>query len=229
MDINYNKETYNTKEDWLAHRGIGGSSASAILNKSKWLSAIDVYNDLALGIRKETPDNARMKEGRTAEDLIRKLFILEHPEYKVTPQPKRKFWMFRRNDYPLITCTPDGLFIEKTSKKKYGLEIKDVELRKREYKEDWESGKLPIQYYIQTLHYMVTMNDLDGVCLLARLKYFKYDDYLNDFVLDHTEDRCFWIYRDMAESDIKLLEESEIDFIKNNIEKKKKPILKIFF
>lgn len=228
-ELNYIKETFKTKDDWINARGIGGSSASAVINKSKWLTKLDVYNDLALGIRKETPDNARMKEGRIAEGYIRKLFKLEHPEFKVTEQPKTTFWLFRRKDYPLITCTPDGLFIDKTSKKKYGLEIKDVELRKREYKEDWESGKLPIQYYIQTLHYMVTMNDLSGVCLLARLKYFKHDDYLDAFVLDHTEDRCFWVYRDMTEADIKYLESEEIKFIEENINKKKAPKMKISF
>ena len=227
MKKNYIKEKYKTKEAWLDNRGIGGSSASAIVNKSKWMTSLDIYNDLVLGIKKEIQDNARMKEGRIAEDFIRKLFILEHPEFKVTPQPKNIFWLFRRKDYPLITCTPDGLFTEKTTNKKFGLEIKDVELRKRDYTEQWESGTLPIQYYIQCLHYMVTMDDLDGVCLTARLKYYKRDEYFDNFVLDHTEDRNFWLYREDLKDDIEWLEKKEIDFIKNNIEKKIKPTLKI--
>lgn len=228
-ELNYIKEKFRTKEEWLNQRGIGGSSASAIINQSKWMSIIDVYNDLALGIRKEIPDNARMREGRLAEDHIRKLFILEHPEFKVTPQPKNTYWLFRRKDYPLITCTPDGLFTETATKKKYGLEIKDVELRKRDYIEQWESGQLPSQYYCQCLHYMVTINDLDGVCLVARLKYYKHDDYLDTFVLDHTEDRCFWVYREDVAGDIAFLEKKEIDFITNNVEKKVMPSLKLQF
>lgn len=224
---NYIKEKFRTKDEWLKNRGIGGSSASAIVNKSKWLTNIDVYNELALGIKKEIQENDRMREGKAAEDLIRKLFIIEHPEFKVTPQPKNIYWTFRRKDYQLITCTPDGLFTEISTNKKYGLEIKDVELRKKEYKEQWESGQLPIQYYIQCLHYMVTMNDLNGVCLVARLKYYTHDDYLDKFVLDHTEDRYFWIYREDVKQDIEWLEKKEIDFIINNIEKKIKPALKL--
>jgi predicted phage-related endonuclease len=226
---NYIKETYKTKDEWKEHRGIGGSSASAILGQSKWTTQMDIYNELVLGIKKEIPENDRMREGRVAEDYIRKLFILEHPEFEVIPQPKNTFWLFRRKDYPLITCTPDGLFKDIKNNLKFGLEIKDVELRKREYREEWESGTLPNQYYCQTLHYMVTMNDLDGVLLLARLKYYVYDEYSEDFQIDHTEDRYFWVYREDVLEDIKYLEEKEIDFITNNIVAKKKPKLVISF
>lgn len=229
MKVNYIKEKYKTKEEWLKNRGIGGSSACAVIGKSKWMTTLDIYNDLVLGIKKEVQDNDRMREGRIAEDHIRKLFKLEHPEFKVTEQPKRTFWQFRRVDYPLITCTPDGLLLDKRTNKKYGLEIKDVELRKTSYKEQWENGELPIQYYCQCLHYMVTLEDLDGVCLLARLKYYTHDDYLDDFVFDHAEDRCFWVYREDSKTDIEYLESKEIDFIKNNIESKIKPKLKITF
>ena len=227
--MNYIKEKYKTKEEWIANRGIGGSSASAIINKSKWTTTLDIYNELVLGIRKEIPENDRMREGKIAEDFIRKLFKLEHPEFKVIEQPKRIFWLFRRKDYPLITCTPDGLLIDKKNNKKYGFEVKDVELRTREYREEWESGTLPNQYYCQCLHYMITMNDLDGVCLCARLKYYVYDDYLETFMVDHTEDRYFWVYRDDTQEDINYLENKEIEFIENNIVKKVKPKLKIAF
>ena len=228
-ELNYIKETFKTKDEWSKARGIGGSSASAIINKSKWLNNVDVYNEIAFGIRKEIPENSRMKEGRTAEGYIRKLFKLEHPEFKVTEQPKTTFWQFRRKDYPLITCTPDGLMKDIRTKKMYGLEIKDVELRTREYREDWESRKIPDQYYCQCLHYMITMQDLEGVCLLARLKYYVFDEFLDDFVVDHTEDRCFWVYREDVKSDIEYLENQEIKFIKEKIKLKKAPKLKISF
>ena len=72
--MNYIKEKYKTKEEWIANRGIGGSSASAIINKSKWTTTLDIYNELVLDIRKEIPENDRMREGKIAEDFIRKLF-----------------------------------------------------------------------------------------------------------------------------------------------------------
>ena len=41
----------------------------------------------------------------------------------------------------------------------YGLEIKDVALYKREAMDNWESGIIPDQYYIQILHYMIILNN----------------------------------------------------------------------
>lgn len=220
----YTKEIYKTREDWLANRGIGGSDAAAICNKSKWKDACDVYNSLTKPkIQQETP-NARMIEGTKAEPLIRQLFELEHPEFKVIHPPKKGSWMFRRKDYPLLTVTPDGLLEEKATGKKYGLEIKDIELRKREQKEMWLNDVLPDEYFYQTLQYLVVMNDLDGVCLVARLKYYTFD-FTNEFTLDHIETRYYWIIRndEGITAGVTFLEKKEIAFSEYNIKLKKRP------
>jgi predicted phage-related endonuclease len=227
---NYTKEIFKTREDWLENRGIGGSDAAAICNKSKWKDACDVYNALVHPKPKAEVKNARMVEGTLAEPLIRQLFELEHPEYKVIHPPKKGSWMFRRKDYPLLTVTPDGLLEEKLTGDRYGLEIKDIELRKREQKEMWLNNTLPDEYFFQALHYLVVMNDLKGVLLVARLKYYAFD-YNNEYTLDHVETRYFWITIDdegIAKS-IEYLEKKEIAFILYNIGKKKRPPRQIEF
>lgn len=224
MSKNYTKETYKTREAWLANRGIGSSDAAAICNKSKWKTPRDVYNSITSKEQKKEVKNARMTEGTLAEPHIRALFEIEHPEYKVTHPPKKGSWMFRRKDYPLITLTPDGLIEEISTGKKYGLEIKDIELRKREQKEMWLDDTLPDDYYFQALHYMVVMNDLDGVLLVARLKHYSFD-FNNEYTLDHIEERYYWITRDDEDvtKHITYLEKKEIAFIEYNIKLGKKP------
>lgn len=224
MKKNYSKELYKTREDWLGNRGIGGSDAAAICNKSKWRSARDVYNKLTSKEQPKEKKNARMVEGTLAEPLIRALFELEHPEYKVIHPPKKGSWLFRRKDYPEITLTPDGLLEEIATKKQYGLEIKDIELRKREQKELWLNDTLPDEYYFQTLHYMVVKNDLEGVILVARLKFYSFD-YNNEYTLDHIETRYYLIMRDDEDvsKHIAYLEKKEIAFILYNLRLGKRP------
>lgn len=232
MKKNYKKEIYKTREDWLSHRGIGGSDAAAICNKSKWRTACDVYKALTSSKQKKEIKNARMVEGTKAEPLIRTLFEIEHPEYKVIHPPKKGSWLFRRKDYPLLTVTPDGLLEETITRidenttivKRYGLEIKDIELRKREQKEMWLNNTLPDDYYFQALHYLVVMNDLDGVLLVARLKYYSFD-YNNEYTLDHIEERYYWITRDDEDvtKHVAYLEKKEIAFSEYNIKLGKRP------
>ena len=76
----YKRESYKTKSEWLNARGIGGSSAAAICNKSKWLTANDVYNELALKKRKKVVENERMIEGVQSESAIRLLFSLDYKD-----------------------------------------------------------------------------------------------------------------------------------------------------
>ena len=219
----YKKLTFKTKEEWLRNRGIGGSDAAAIANASKWQTPTDIYNRLVLNKEQKDISNSRTIEGTLAEEHIRELWGLDHPKCKLTRPPKISHWLFVSNKHPLLTCTPDGLF--KIDKDLFGLEIKDVELIKGDVKEMWESDILPDQYYFQVLHYMVVMNDLKGVCLNAHLKYFKFNEETNKWEFSHAIDKDYWIYREDVKQDIKYLLDIEINFIKENIEKKHPPKL----
>lgn len=213
---NYSRELYTNKEDWLKARGIGGSSAGAILGVSKWETANDVYSSIVFN-RNKSFDNERMKEGRDAEDLIRKLFIIEHPNLKVVEPPvNNQYRLFRRVDEPMLTLTPDGLIDDDG-----GLEIKDVELRKKEDIVNWLSGNIPPYYYTQLIQYFIVKTDLKYMILLARLKIYQKGE------LDHIETREYKLTRKGAKKEIEKQEKILIDFIRNNIEQKIRPSLKI--
>lgn len=227
MKKNYTKELYKTREDWLSARCIGGSDAAAICGKSKWKTPRDVYNNITDKTPKKEVKNARMIEGTKAEPLIRALFELEHPEFKVIHPPKgNASWLFRRKDYPEITLTPDGLLEDLITGEKLGYEVKDIELRKREQKEMWLNNTLPDDYYFQCLHYLVGKNDLDGVLLHARLKVYSFD-YNNEYTLDHIEERFYWIMRRDVEKDVEYLEKKLIAFILYNLRQGKRPPITI--
>lgn len=212
MKKNYKKEIYTTREEWLKNRGIGGSDAAAILGKSPWLSKEKVKKRLLEPNSYEEKKNSRMVEGTLKEPLIRQMFVL-NTGYKVTEPPKNKYWLFRRKDEPMLTCTPDGLYDDYDGM--YGLEIKDVALYKREAMDNWESGIIPDQYYIQILHYMVVLNDIVGVTLLPHLMYFVKNEDINKWVYEHSEFRKYIILREDVKEDLEYLEKQELDFIKS--------------
>ena len=230
MKKNYKKTSYLTKKEWLEakEKTIGGSEAAAILNKSKWLTPNDIYNKMVLGKCKTVIENEKMLDGTLAESHIRALFALDHKEFKVKNPPQKGYWFFSRIDKPYLSCTPDGLLTKVTSGSLWGLEIKNIDLIKREDRELWESDTLPDQYLYQILQYLVVFNDMLGVVLNAHLKYYKRNDK-NEYEFDYAVDRSYTIYREEFVGAIKYLENKETEFYENNVKLKKRPKLVIKF
>lgn len=229
MKKNYIKLKFKNKEDWLKakEQTISGSEAAAILNKSPWLTPNDVYNKFVYGKAKVVKENEYMRDGTNAEPHIRALFALDDKRYKVKNPPKRGYWMFVRKDYPFISVTPDGLMVETINKRKWGLEIKDVRLYKKEEKNLWEGNVLPSQYYCQDLQYMLVLNDLYGVVLVAHLQYFKFNPETKKWDFDYAVDRPYYIVRNNKDvkSHIAFLEKKEVNFYEINIKGRKRPKL----
>lgn len=223
---NYQKTTYKTKAEWLKvkEKTIGGSEAAAIVGRSKWLTTNDIYNKMVLGKSKTLVENAKMADGVEAEPHIRALFAIDHKEFKVKNPPKKGYWLFQRKDKPYLSCTPDGLMEKVVSGSLWGLEIKNIDLIKREDKSLWECDMLPDQYLYQCLQYMVVLPDLYGVVLNAHLKYYnRTEDGRYEF--DFAQDRSFILYREDFRSAVAYLEKKETEFYENHIKLKKRPAL----
>ena len=221
----YTLEKHKTKEEWVEARGIGGSSAAAILGLSNWHTTQDIYDDLALGKVKKISDNERMQDGRLSESAIRQLFILDYKRYKVKEPPKRSYWMFRRKDKPYITLTPDALLKDTYTGKLGALEIKNVEMRNKETRVAWETLDLPDQYYWQVVHYFVAKPDIDFVIVYAHLKYFAYNELAEEWQLDYSKQRAYYFERLMFKKHIDYLENEETKFYENYVAKRKRPPL----
>ena len=217
----YTLEKYQNKLEWLNHRGIGGSSASAILEENPYKSKIELYFDIKNGSEniEEAEPNVNEIYGTQCEDLIRQLFRLNHLEYKVNNPIKNSF--YRRIDKPYLTASLDGTLINLTNKQKGILEIKTRDIRSKEDNALWEKG-LPQNYFIQVLHYLVVMNDFDFAVVSYKLRYF------NDGVVEKEVIKNHYIYRKDFINDLKFLEKKESEFYEINIKKGLIPSERIF-
>lgn len=213
--MKYKRKDYLSKEEWLNARKIGGSSAGAIMGVSKWLTANEVYSDIVFN-RRQDKTNARTIEGTIAEDFIRKLFKLEHPEYDVEEPPLNSYWLFISKDNDYLTLTPDALLTEKATGRKGGLEIKDVEIHKKVDYDNWVNGMIPPYYFTQLIHYFIVKDDIEFMVLQVRFK-------LKDMV----EERSYLLERNSVKKEIEKQYMKMVDFIENNIKKKVRPQVQI--
>lgn len=226
---NYTREIFKTKEEWLKHRGLGGSSASAILGKNPYMSKLELYRAIVMPNKNPLiKQNESMYYGTRCEPLIRNLFAYDHDDLYRVHTPK-KYEMYRRIDKPYMTATLDGVLTEKGTQKKGILEVKTHDVRNRKDEEEWKDH-IPENYYIQVLHYLLVMNDCEYVVLTAKLKFY---DYFNadGKKLTKTEIRYYYIDRndEHIQKDLAFLEKKETEFWEENVQKKVMPTLKFKF
>lgn len=190
------------REEWLAERksGIGASDAAAILGYSGWKNNVTLWEEKTGRRVSKEINNPQMQYGNDAEPLLRSLFALDFPEYKLSFTP---FKIMRNPDKPYIFATPDGE-LEDVAGRHGGLEIKTAEIRKAQ---DWLKWKdqVPDAYFIQILHQMLAAG-WEFVKIKAQIKHyangelsittrhyhFERRDYLDDIALVESEVTAFW-------------------------------------
>lgn len=158
-----------THEEWLQERkkGLGASDAGIILGVSRWKRNDELWAEkTGLQEAEDISDKPQVKYGHDAEEYIRGLFTIDHPELKVTYDSPYK--MIRNDDYPFIFCTPDGE-LEDQDGNHGGLEIKTTEIRRSSQWEEWED-RIPDTYYCQVCHQMLAAG-WKFVYLCAQIKY----------------------------------------------------------
>ena len=229
MERLYTRETYKSKEEWLKSRGLGGSSASAILGKNPNMTIIELYKAIVMPRgNKIEQTNESMTYGTKCEPLIRKLFAYDFKEkYRVhTPS---NFEMYRRTDKPYMTATLDGVITEKKTHRKGILEIKTHDVRNKKDLQEWKDH-IPDNYYIQVLHYLLVMTDFEFAVLTAKLKYYDFFSEEGKKLLK-TEIVYYYIDRndERIKNELAFLEKKETEFWENNVLKKKIPTLKLTF
>lgn len=225
---NYTKETFNSKEEWLKARGLGGSSASAILGKNPYMSILELYRAIVMPNKHPlVSQNESMKYGTKCEPHIRKLFAYDFKEIYRVHTPKNNE-MYRRIDKPYMTATLDGILFEKSTGKKGILEIKTHDIRNKKDYAEWD-GHLPDNYYIQVLHYLLVMNDCEFVELTAKLRFFNY--FGDGKKLTKSAFHYYYIDRndERIKKDLAFLEKKETEFWEENVLKKVMPTMKFKF
>lgn len=191
-----------SRDEWLQARGkrIGGSEASAVVGLNPYMSNTDLWS-IKTGRREaeDISDKPYVRYGHDAEPLLRELFKLDFPDYKVGYRDNN---LFLNSRYPWAHASLDG-WLEDPEGRTGILEIKTTEILQSMQKEKWKD-RIPDNYYLQVLHYMMVM-EADFACLKAQLKY----DYDGDIYL---QIRHYWIERQDVENDIRILSEKEEEF-----------------
>lgn len=177
-------------EAWLKHRTkyLGGSDVSCILGLSSWKTNLQLYREKK-GIVKpdDLSDNPLVEYGTKAEEHIRALFTLDHPELTVE-YVENNSW--HNSKYPFAAASLDGWSAEKETGRKGILEIKTANITSKAQAEKWKDGKIPDNYYCQVLFYLA-VTEWDYVDLRANLKYDLPDKDLfiitKDFHIERTD------------------------------------------
>lgn len=191
-----------SRDEWLQARGkrIGGSEASAVVGLNPYMSNTDLWSIKTWRREAEDiSDKPYVRYGHDAEPLLRELFKLDFPDYKVGYVDNN---LFLNSRYPWAHASLDG-WLQDPEGRTGILEIKTTEILQSMQKEKWKD-RIPDNYYLQVLHYMMVM-EADFACLKAQLKY----DYDGDIYL---QIRHYWIERQDVENDIRILSEKEEEF-----------------
>ena len=156
-----------SREAWLEARrhGIGGSDAGAVIGANKYRSNVDVWKEkTGLIVPEDVGDKPAVKFGKEAEQHIRALFALEHPEHSVE---YHEFYMYLNDKYPFLYATLDGELTDDSGR--HGiLEIKTATIQNAAGWSEWVDG-IPQSYYAQVLHQLAATG-WDFVILFAYLR-----------------------------------------------------------
>ena len=205
---NYKCRIFKNEEEWKKNRfrGVGGSDASALIGQNKYKSNKQLWIDKK---RMQFSDitNDAIEYGKAAEDPIRKLFALKHPEYDVQ---YKDFCQLQSNSKPYRFYSPDGLIYEKATGRKGIYEGKTTLIQNMSMYNEWKYG-VPQHYFIQTLH-GILVTDFDFVVINAELRFawerntetveriFEKDEILESLeYLDMEEDKQWQYYENDIE------------------------------
>jgi putative phage-type endonuclease len=231
-------ETQVSKTQWLEERerGIGGSEAAAILGMNPYMSNVELWEYKTGRRQREEKDSEYMKYGREAEKALIELFGLDYPRYKtIMPEPYR---LQRNEEYPYILGTVDAELLEEGTKRIGFLEVKTTNILASGQKEQWNE-RIPQNYYVQCLHYLLVNPEYEYFYLKAQLKSVwkgqrpKCQRHKHQGC-ERQRDECeeirlttkhYYFERKDVEEDLKILKEKEIEFWEENVKKDKRPNL----
>lgn len=208
-----------THAEWLQERqnGLGASDAGTIIGVNPWKTNVQLWAEKT-GQREpeDISDKPYVKYGKAAEEHIRALFELDHPELIVSYESPYK--IIRNEAHPWIFCTPDGELVEKETGLVGGLEIKTTEIMNARQWREWDK-RIPDQYYAQVCHQMLAAG-WEFVWLRAQIKYTTRDGE------KRAETREYRIDRAEVEEDINALLLEETAFWEQ-VQSRKCPALKL--
>ena len=196
------KQVFGSREEWLRARKnhIGGSDAASCVGRNPYKDNVQLWKEkMGLVEPEDISDKPYVRYGTEAEQYLRSLFALDHPEYAVTYDENN---MFRNDRYPWMHASLDGELTDERGR--HGiLEIKTTEILRSSQWEKWR-GRIPDNYFCQVLHYLA-VTEWEFVVLRAQLKSQRAGAMM-------IETRDYIIERADVEADIRCLVDAERRF-----------------
>lgn len=181
--------TYATKEEWAAARhtlkGIGGSDAAAVLNKSPWKSAYDLWMEKTGRRPEKQKTNRSIDFGIHAEDHIRALWTLRNADrFEMNYMPHT---IMQNNAEKGLLYSPDGLLKEIKTRRLGIWECKTATVNSALQARKWSYDDIPEYYMTQLLHGAYVMPLVSFAILTAFIM--RGDDYaeIRDYVVDFAD------------------------------------------
>lgn len=202
-------------ESWLKNRRkyIGGSDVSCIMGYNPWKTNIQLFREKkGLVEPDDLSDNPLVEYGSRAEEHIRALFELDHPELKVEYVPNNSW---HNTEFPFAAASLDGWTMDENGRKGI-LEIKTATITTSQQGAKWKDS-IPDNYFCQVVFYL-GVTGWDYVDLRANLKYQHPDKPL------YIATRDYHIERSEVEEDIELVMEKTAVFAEA-LRKNKEPSL----
>lgn len=157
------------RDEWLnfRHNYLGGSDAAAVVGLNPWKNNVELWEEKT-GIREpaELSENALVQYGVGAEPLLRELFKLDYPQYRMWYEENNSFI---NDKYPYAAASLDGLLIDQETGALGIWECKTATISGPAQRHKWDDG-IPNNYYCQVLFYMAVL-DASFAILKAQLKY----------------------------------------------------------
>lgn len=198
------RHQFDSNEEWLENRrGIGGSDASAVMGLNPYKTNEELWMEkTGRKIPADISDKAYIQYGHDAEPLLRQLFSLDYPEYRVEYYDNN---LIRNERYPWAHASLDGELIDRDGRRGI-LEIKTANILQSMQWGNWRE-KIPDNYYIQVLHYLL-VTEYDFVVLKAQLKSSRNGE-------TYLETRHYLIEKEQVFEDMAILEKEEEKFWKS--------------
>ena len=206
---------YKNREQWLKarQRFLGGSDVACILGYNPWKTNQQLFREKkGLVMPDDLSDNPLVQYGTNAEEHIRALFELDHPDMKVEYIPDNSW---RNSKYPFAAASLDGWLTDENGRKGI-LEIKTATITSSQQSAKWKD-KIPDNYYCQVLFYL-GVTGWEFVILRANLKYERPGEPL------YVATKEYRIERSEVEADIATIMTSARDFAEL-LEKNEEPPL----
>ena len=202
MGAAYRIYDFHNEQEWLSGRlnGIGGSDASAVVGMNPYKTNIELFEEkTGRRVPEDISEKPYVIYGKKAEEYIRELFRLDHPEYQVE---HHEFRILQSLSHPFMQASLDGELTDQEGRRGI-LEIKTTNILQSMQYEKWKD-RIPDNYYIQVLHYLL-VTGYEFVVLRAHL--------VSEWGQDkRTTVKHYFIEREEVREDMDMLLEEEKKF-----------------